>query len=552
MILDKFRLKRTVAFIFLCLFFSYKSFSNGRSDSLVIVAKDVSQSTKNRLSAYADLVYHFEVSDPEKAIELGKEGLLLPVIDSLKSDLAYLYVNMAFVYNTAQEYDDAIPYFQKAADVYEEAGNIKKAAVQLRNIGVIHRKLGNYGKSIKFQLNSLEKFEAIDDINGQVSCLMNIGNIYVFQKQADLALPYYKKAYDMANNQDDALLIADATNSYAIGFDHSLKKDTALYYYLIAIDKYLELEKWVKKAKTEHNVALIYMGEEDYKKAEKMLLSSLEVFNQLPASMDVEKATIQVNLARVYDYTNRHELAIENFKKALEVFKSKGVKTEEKSTLEYLSKSLAKQGQYTEAFELQSEFILLKDSIQNVEITKEIAELNERYESEKKEKEILNLQYKNKQEAQMKWFVVSISIAIVSLLIIIFLIYRQRSIKEAEKNKNRLEQNARELDILRQKIAKGTTQYTLPYEFTFDREEINFLLKDSLSDRELDVFMLLLKGSSNKAIGEKLFVSVNTIKFHLQNIYVKLDVDNRIGAVRAISRKKISEKDFELSDYKSN
>lgn len=532
---------------FLFIAFNLTVFGNDKSDSLLTVAKDLKQSTKNRLTAYSDLVYHFEVSDPEKAIELGKEGLLLSVDDSLKNDLAYLYVNMAFVYNTGQEYEDAIPYFQKAADVYEEAGNAKNAAVQLRNIGVIHRKLGNYGESIKFQLISLEKFEAIDDLKGQVSCLMNIGNIYIFQKQAELALPYYKKAYDMANSQDDPLLIADATNSYALGFDHSLVKDTALYYYLIAIEDYLELKKWVKKAKSEHNVALIYMGKEDYEKAEKMLLSSLEVFNQLPSSMDIEKATIQVNLARVYDYTNRHELAITNFKEALEVFKNKGVKTEEKSTLEYLSKSLAVHGQYNDAYKYQSEFILLKDSIQNSEITTEIAELTERYKSEKKEKEILSLQHKNEQEARLKWFSISISISIITILIIIFFIYRQKHIKEAERVKIRLEQNSRELDVLRQKIAKGTTQYSTQHEFTLCREDVNDLLKDALSDRELDVFMLLIRGHTNKAIGEKLFISVNTIKFHLQNIYVKLDVDNRTDAIRAISKKKMTEDVLELS-----
>ena len=526
---------------FLCIGFFLTVLGNDKSDSLMTIAKDINQDTKNRLTAYSDLVYHFEVSNPEKAIELGKEGLLLPIIDSLKTDLAYLYVNMAFVYNTAQEYEEAIPYFQKAADVYEDAGNTKKAAIQLRNIGVIHRKLGNYSESIKFQLISLEKFEAIDDLKGQVSCLMNIGNIYIFQKQAELALPYYKKAYDMAISQEDPNLIADATNSYAVGFDHSNKKDTALYYYLIAIEDYLELKQWINKAKSEHNVALIYMGKEDYVKAEEMLLSSLEVFNQLPSSMDIEKATIQLGLARVYEHTNRHEMAIKNFKEALEVFRKRGAKTEEKSTLEYLSKSLAEQGQYLEAYKLQSEFILLKDSIQNSEITTEIAELNERYESEKKEKEILSLQYKNEQQARLNWFIISISIGLISVLFILLVIFRNRKIKESEKIKDRLKQNAKELDVLRQKIEKNITQHTLPHEFTLTHEEVNSLLTDDLSDRELDVFMLLLEGHTNKLIGEKLFVSINTIKFHLHNIYVKLDVDNRIDAINTISNNQMIE-----------
>ena len=125
--------------------------------------------------------------------------------------------------------------------------------------------------------------------------------------------------------------------------------------------------------------------------------------------------------------------------------------------------------------------------------------------------------------------------------------YRQKHIKEAERVKIRLEQNSRELDVLRQKIAEGTTQYSTQLEFTLCREDVNHLLKDALSDRELDVFMLLIKGHTNKAIGEKLFISVNTIKFHLQNIYVKLDVDNRTDAIQAISKKKMTEDVLEFS-----
>lgn len=539
--------KPNLLFSLLFILFSITLYANDKSDSLLSVAKDIERSTNDRLSAYSDLVYHFEVSDPERAIELGEEGLQLPLVDSLKNDLAYLYVNMGFVYNTAQEYEDAIPYFQKAADYYLETGNIKNAALQIKNIGVIHRKLGNYSKSIKFQLNSIEKYESINDTSGQVDCLMNIGNIYVFQKQAELSLPYFKKAYDLANLFKNPLLVAQATNSLALGYEHFNKNDTALYYYLIAIDDYSNLKKWVRKAKAEHNVALIYMGKENYSKAEEMLLSSLSVFKQAPSSMAIEKATIQLALARVYNKTNRQELAVYNYKKALEVFREKGAKTEEKSTLGYLSKSLEKQEEFKESLYYLNKFIILKDSIQNINITTEIAELNEKYESEKKEKEILSLQHENELEARSKWVIVSISIALITTIIIIFLLYYQRQIKEKERVKIRLKQNSRELDILHQKIERGTTQYSTRQEFTLCREDVNHLLKDALSERELDVFMLLIKGYTNKAIGEELFVSVNTIKFHLQNIYVKLDVDNRTDAISTINKKKMTEDVLEVS-----
>lgn len=56
-------------------------------------------------------------------------------------------------------------------------------------------------------------------------------------------------------------------------------------------------------------------------------------------------------------------------------------------------------------------------------------------------------------------------------------------------------------------------------------------LLDPLSDRELEVLKLLAAGMSNREIGERLFVAVNTIKTHIRNIYSKLYVRNRTQAM---------------------
>ena len=52
-----------------------------------------------------------------------------------------------------------------------------------------------------------------------------------------------------------------------------------------------------------------------------------------------------------------------------------------------------------------------------------------------------------------------------------------------------------------------------------------------LSERELEVLRALLSGLSNQETAERLFVSVNTIKTHLKNIYSKLDVTSRAQAI---------------------
>ena len=61
----------------------------------------------------------------------------------------------------------------------------------------------------------------------------------------------------------------------------------------------------------------------------------------------------------------------------------------------------------------------------------------------------------------------------------------------------------------------------------------------AFSDYEKDVMRLLIHGDKNADIARKLFVSENTVKYHLKNIYQKLDVRNRGQAVNKIKENKL-------------
>jgi len=53
----------------------------------------------------------------------------------------------------------------------------------------------------------------------------------------------------------------------------------------------------------------------------------------------------------------------------------------------------------------------------------------------------------------------------------------------------------------------------------------------SLSKRELEVLSTLAAGRTNKEIARELGVSANTVKFHIRNLYQKLNVRNRSQAI---------------------
>lgn len=65
-------------------------------------------------------------------------------------------------------------------------------------------------------------------------------------------------------------------------------------------------------------------------------------------------------------------------------------------------------------------------------------------------------------------------------------------------------------------------------------DKINRHLLNPVSDREFEVTRLVYEGITNSQIGERLFISVNTIKTHLKNIYLKLDVNTRVGVIQRL------------------
>jgi DNA-binding NarL/FixJ family response regulator len=56
-----------------------------------------------------------------------------------------------------------------------------------------------------------------------------------------------------------------------------------------------------------------------------------------------------------------------------------------------------------------------------------------------------------------------------------------------------------------------------------------------LTQREHEILIALSKGLRYKEISDKLFISMDTVRSHIRNIYEKLQVNNRTAAVRKAS-----------------
>jgi len=75
-------------------------------------------------------------------------------------------------------------------------------------------------------------------------------------------------------------------------------------------------------------------------------------------------------------------------------------------------------------------------------------------------------------------------------------------------------------------------------EFTINTLELEKL---NLTNREYEILQLIAKGHSNADIADQLFLSISTVKTHVSNLYVKMDVKRRGQAIEKAKRLKIVE-----------
>ncbi len=70
--------------------------------------------------------------------------------------------------------------------------------------------------------------------------------------------------------------------------------------------------------------------------------------------------------------------------------------------------------------------------------------------------------------------------------------------------------------------------------FNFSKPPFKETIDEIVTDREKEILLLLVEGMTNKDISAKLCISEPTVKSHIQNIYKKLEVNNRVQLLNSI------------------
>ncbi len=395
-------IKKTTALIFSILF-PVLLFANTQTkiDSLENVLLTIQEDTGkvNLINELADI---YLSTSPEKAHKYANKALKLAKKLSYKQGLATSLYHIGRIYYYWSEYEKAIEYYQQSLKIYEELANSpdsaeatsgkKGIAISLGNIGVVYTHLSNYKKSIEYYKKSLKIDEELNNIQGIAYSLNNIGTVYSIQKNYEEALEYYQRSIEIYRDLDNKQGIAMTLNNIGDVFEKWGKYEKALEYFLETLNLCEELDH-------KYGIAL---------------------------SMD--------NIGSVYKNWGNHKKAIEYYNKSLELAKSMNLKDRIMENYESFCDVYSAMGSYQKALEYHKKYADLKDSVFTEESTKQIAEMQEKYESEKKEQKI-KLLNKDKIIQQTKIqqqniIIYSFVLGFFIIIVFSFLLYRQYAQKK--------------------------------------------------------------------------------------------------------------------------
>jgi serine phosphatase RsbU (regulator of sigma subunit)/Tfp pilus assembly protein PilF len=280
------------------------------------------------------------------------------------------------------DFDQAIKYSEQALDLSRELRSKEGEANAYSSLGLVYQYKGDYEKSIQYSLSALKFFEETNDQRQVTSLLTNIGNIYLNQQNFKKAEEYYLKALPK-NGKRSAMI----NSNLGLLYTYTKQYSKALQCYKIALEVYREKGRKVGEGDVYTNMGIVYFDLKDYNKALELHLQALEIFKE---AGDKRRLNISYeNLGAAYIELKDFKKAEQNLLEALTIAQDIGDKEGVQTSAIGLVELYQRTGDFKKAYEYDLFSSDIKDSLVNEESGKQIAEMNTKYESEKKDKELL-------------------------------------------------------------------------------------------------------------------------------------------------------------------
>ena len=369
------------------------------ADSLTLKLKTLGQDT-NRIKCLNELAFTIKYSNPELAEKYCNE--VLPLAEKLKfyRGLAFANKLKGILFDEKGNYPESINSYMRSLSFSQKINDKMATARTEANIGIVLRKLKKNREAINYFKRSYSFFKN-RNTNYEMIVQMNIGICYMNLENADSAIIYTKDAYNImiANNLNDNKIYGN------LGLAYSLKKD------------YKQAEVLIKKCL-------------DLERSKREDPGSIAVWCQ--------------NLAQIYIYTNRWDEAIKLLEEAIILYGNEKYTYEATFAHRLIVETYEKNNDPKNALKYHKILSQIKDSIYNSENSKQINDVKEKYETEKKETEIklLTADKATQDEALKKNKIIIYSGSALTVLLLLFALFIFRNNRQKQKtNKELLSKN---------------------------------------------------------------------------------------------------------------
>ena len=178
-------------------------------DSLYTIWLDQTQPDSSRVIAYKGYIWDgFMFSKPDSAFILAERFF------EFANQQNYLSANAQGLYIQGVSlhlrgiYSEALVYYKKGSNQFEEIGDQEGIASCLNATGLIYLYKNDYSKALNYFTRSLKIRDEIGDPQGVASVLNNIGYIYHNQGDYAYALDYYSQSLEIREEIGDQQGIA--------------------------------------------------------------------------------------------------------------------------------------------------------------------------------------------------------------------------------------------------------------------------------------------------------------------------------------------------------
>ncbi|RYF87100.1 MAG: tetratricopeptide repeat-containing sensor histidine kinase, partial [Chitinophagaceae bacterium] len=341
------------------------------------------------------------------------------------------------------DYKAALPYTLAAARLAEASGISKThTAGQWLNAGVVYESMGDYKNAMITNLRALKYFEEAGSKLGESFCYNNIADIHYNLKQYKKSLEYAQKSLQLKRSLGDQRGICTSLESTGNAYLGLNNLPQALINYEAALKIAIAEKMSKEEAISYFNIAKVYSGQQKTALAESYFNKSKIIAQQidnrlLAANVEVELATLLKNA----DSTKATESSLVL---SMETFKESGSMENEAANYQRLSEFYAGNKQFEKALEYSHKFHAVKDSIAGNTVQLQLKNLEEQYNSDKKEREIQLLKKEGELQQQKLYRQRMMSGAVAALLLLSVLAIALVI------NRNRLKQKMKELELRNQ------------------------------------------------------------------------------------------------------